>query len=151
MASPRRNTARTAAEPERFDICDELAVDEGEPLPARMLGVEFEIRRSYTGEEAARYHGLTAANRIREAIDLITGGSGDEIWEKIKPLPSAPAARLLNKIISLSGLDEGKLQPLSPPLSERMAGAVLSQAVADGSASTSGEPSENSPGETAAG
>lgn len=58
---------------------------------------------------------------------------------------------LLNKVIALSGLSEGELRPLSPPSSERMAGAVLSQAVDDGLRSISEQRSESSPGVTAAG
>ncbi|WP_064257113.1 hypothetical protein [Rhodococcus sp. HS-D2] len=139
------------AEPavERFDILAELAVDGGEPQPIVLFGVEADVRRTFTGEEAATFHGHLAKNHVREAIDVITDGAGEALWEATKHLPPEVVARLLNKVIALSGLSEGELRPLSPPLSARMAGAVRSQAYADGMASISDKPSATSTGETA--
>ena len=156
-ANTRKSTPRKAPvvvpEPavERFDILEELAIDGGEPLPITIRGVDTEVRRSYTGEEAATFHALIAANKVIDAIDLITGGAGRVIWDAVDMLPPAIVAKLLNKVISMSGLSEGELRPLSPPSSERMAGAVLSQAVDDGLRSISEQRSEPSRGETAAG
>ncbi|NCL75689.1 hypothetical protein [Rhodococcus sp. YH1] len=154
--TPKKNAHReapvSAPEPavERFDILTELAIDGGAPQPITLRGVDAEVRCTYTGDEAARFHALVAKNELRDALDLITDGKGQQIWDAVADLPSTIVARLLNKVISLSGLSEGELRPLSPPSSERMAGAVLSQAVADGLASTSAERSENSTGATAA-
>lgn len=139
------------AEPvvDRFDILEELAVEGGEPQPIVLFGVEADVRRTFTGEEAATFHGHLAKNRIREAIDVITDGAGQALWDAVVHLPPDVVARLLNKVIALSGLSEGELQPLSPPSSARMAGAVRSQAYADGMASISDKPSATSTGETA--
>ncbi|WP_418346167.1 hypothetical protein [Rhodococcus pyridinivorans] len=134
---------------ERFDIVEELAVDGGEPQPIVLFGVEADVRRKFTGAEAAVFHGHLAQNRVREALDVITDGAGQALWDATKHLTPEPVARLLNKVIALSGLNEGELRPLSPPLSARMAGAVRSQAYADGMASISDKHSENSTGETA--
>lgn len=134
---------------ERFDILEELAVEGGEPQPIVLFGVEADVRRTFTGEEAATFHGHLAKDRIREAIDVITDGAGQALWDAVVHLQPHVVARLLNKVIALSGLSEGELRPLSPPSSARMAGAVLSQAYADGMASISDKPSETSTGETA--
>ncbi|MCK8671007.1 hypothetical protein M1M07_07730 [Rhodococcus sp. HM1] len=146
--------APAAPEPDdvdRFDILEALAITGGEPQPITLLGVEADVRRTFTGEEAAVFHGHLAANRLREAIDVITDGSGQAIWDAVAHLPADIVAKLINKVIALSGLSEGELRPLSPPSSARMAGAVRSQAYADGMASISEQRSANSTGETAAG
>jgi len=142
-------TATTEPAVERFDILEELAVNGGEPQPIALFGVEADVRRTFTGQEAATFHGHLAKDRIREAIDVITDGAGQALWDAVAHLSPDVVARLLNKVIALSGLSEGELRPLSPPSSARMAGAVLSQAYADGMASISDKPSETSTGETA--
>lgn len=155
--TPSKTTARRKApavvpEPavERFDILDELAFDGGAPVPITLRGVDADVRCSYTGEEAARFHALMAKNKIVDALDLITDGAGQALWDAVVDLPPQIVARLLNRVIQQSGLSEGELRPLSPPSAERMAGAVLSQAFDAGMASTSEKPSAPSPGGTAA-
>lgn len=151
--SSRAKAAPQPVEPavERFDLLEELAVNGGESQPIVLFGVEADVRRTFTGEEAATFHAHVARNEVREALDVITDGAGEALWEATAHLPSEVVARLLNKVIALSGLSEGELRPLSPPLSARMAGAVRSQAYADGMASISDKHSENSTGETADG
>lgn len=153
--TPRKSTPRTApaqkSEPavERFNILDVLANDGGEPQPITLFGVDADVRRSYTGEEAAKFHAYIATNELIKALDLITDGSGQAIWDAVMgaKLDATRTATILNKVISLSELSEGELVPLSPPSAARMAGAVLTQALDAGSTGTSAKLSEPSTGE----
>ncbi|NCL74263.1 hypothetical protein [Rhodococcus sp. YH1] len=136
---------------ERFDILDVLAHDGGEPKPITLFGVEADVRRKFTGEEAAKFHAYLATSQVVAALDLITDGAGQALWDAVMAakLNAKITAELLNKVISLSELSEGELVPLSPPSAARMAGAVLSQALGAGSTETSEKSSEPSRGETA--
>lgn len=153
MEAPKRPKPQSVPDPaeERFNVLDILNHDGGAPVPITLLGVDADVRRRFDGEEAVKFHAYIAQNQVIDALNLITDGSGQALWDAIMDakVSARITADLLNKIISLSELSEGELVPLSPPSAARMAGAVLKQALAGGSTETSETPSEPSTGETA--
>lgn len=148
-----RQAPATQSEPavERFNVLDVLAQDGGEPTPITLFGVDADVRRNFTGEEAVKFYAHMSNNELIDALNVITDGAGQALWDAVMnaKLNTKITADLLNKVISMSGLSEGEIVPLSPPSAARMAGAVLSQALADGSTGTSEKSSEVTTGETA--
>ncbi|WP_146165191.1 hypothetical protein [Nocardia elegans] len=100
--------------PERIGILDELGVDGGDPQPIALLGVECDVRRRFTGDEAAMFYHLLLNDKIDEALTLITSATdGPALWEKIRVLSPDHAARALNRITAISGIyPEG--EPFAP-------------------------------------
>ncbi|MBY4237773.1 hypothetical protein HQO43_12615 [Rhodococcus fascians] len=107
---------------ERFNIADILAVGTEKPYPITLFGVDAEVRRTFTGEEAVKFFALAGEKDYGTMLDLITD-SGSALWEKIGGLNPTHASTVLNKIIELSGLFEGKLLAPLPAYSQGMAGA----------------------------
>lgn len=121
----RKTTPRAArsVEPavDRFDILAELALEGLPPLPVTLKGVDADIRRAFTGEEAVEFGILLSDNRFEELLELITD-NGSGLWEKIKTFSPEHAAVALNAIVSRTGLHEGKAVVPLPPSVARMAG-----------------------------
>lgn len=109
-----------------MNILDELAVDGGEPVPITLLGVDADIRRQFTGDEAATFFQHTSENKLEEMLSVVAGEDGPALWEKIQALSPEHAAKALNRITNLSGLHEGKLfAPVPWSASLNQAGGAL--------------------------
>ena len=108
---------------ERFDFGEILAVGTEDPLPSKLFGVEFDLRRRFSGEEAARFFALASAKDYKELLELIAGEPGAKLWETVGSLNPSYASKVLNGIISKSGLYEGELLAPLPAFSQGMAGA----------------------------
>lgn len=117
---------------DRFNLADVLAVGSEPPSPVTLFGVDAEIRRAYSGEEAAKFFALAGEKNYGEMLSLLTD-KGPELWEKVGKLNTSQAAAVLNKIIEISGLYEGKLLAPMPAFSQGVAGAQHTQ---DSSATT---------------
>ncbi|MCC3311531.1 hypothetical protein [Nocardia africana] len=117
-------TPAAPAAPERIDILDEFAVDGGEPVPIRLLGVDCDVRRQFTGAEAVKFYALAERVQIEELLSLITS-DGPGLWEQVGQLTPEHAAKALNRIINLSELHKGELLAPLPwsALSSPTAGA----------------------------
>lgn len=111
---------------ERFNVLDILAVGSEEPYPITLFGVDAEVRRTFTGEDAVKFFALAGEKDYETLLTLITN-KGSELWEKIGGLNATQAAAVLNKVIELSGLFEGKLLAPLPAYSQGMAGAQHTQ------------------------
>ncbi|EOM78097.1 hypothetical protein DW322_11295 [Rhodococcus rhodnii] len=130
MPTNPKKTAPRAARPktvepaeDRFDLLAELATDEQEPELVTLLGVDADIRRSYTGEEAVTFLALVERKDFPAALDLIAGAAGPALWEKIGAMASAHAAKVLNRLFVMSTLTEGELLAPLPTSFAGMAGA----------------------------
>ncbi len=112
-----------------MNILEELAVDGGDPVPITLLGVDADVRRRFTGDEAAMVHQLALTNEFEQMLSLITD-DGPGLWAKISPLSPEHAAKAMNRIVNLSGLHEGELLAPAPWLASptRTAGAPPSPA-----------------------
>ena len=111
---------------ERYNIADVLAVGSEPPLPVTLFGADFEIRRTYSGEEAAEFFKLTGSKNYLDMLNMVTD-KGAEVWGKIGGLNATQAAAALHKILELSGLFEGKLLAPLPAYTQGMAGAQHTQ------------------------
>lgn len=142
--TPRKTTSSRkappkAAEPvvepqvDRFDLLSVLETDEQEPEPITFMGVDADIRRTFSGEEAVKFLSLIDAKDFEGVLTLIAGDTGPALWKKVGQLPSAPAAKVMNKLINMSTLHEGELIAPLPAFFAGMAGARPSQ---DSSSST---------------
>lgn len=120
-AAPASDPAPPAAE--RIDILEILRTEDLEPVPITFRGVDTEIRRSYTGEEAVEFLALVGDRKFPEVLDLIAPGSGIALWEKIGPLAPEHAAKILNRFFELSTLHEGELLAPLPASFTKVAGA----------------------------
>ena len=112
-------------EDDAFDLASVLEVDGGPPKPIKLLGVRGNVLRTYTGEQAIAFSSIVAAQEFGTMLELITD-VGVELWAKIGPMEPRRAADLLNKIVELSGLHEGKLLAFSLPSTTEQAGTPLS-------------------------
>lgn len=102
--------------PARLDLAAHLKVNGGAPTPVTLLGVDAEIRRVYTGEEALAFGTLAAERLYAEIFDLILGpDNGPKLWELITKMAIHNATDIINTIVSESGLFEGKLVAPLPP------------------------------------
>lgn len=110
--APARRAARPArpAAPavDRVDILDEFGTADEPPVPITLLGVDAEVRRSYTGAEAVAMYRLAADTQFEDLLTLLTS-DGPGLWAKIGTLIPEHAAKALNRIIKISGLHEGEL------------------------------------------
>ena len=115
-----------------FDLASVLEVDGGAPKPIKLLGVRGHVLRTYTGEQAIAFSSIVAAQEFGVMLELITD-VGEDLWAKIGPMEPRRAAELLNKIVEMSGLHEGKLLAFSLPSEPGTVGTPLSP---DSAAST---------------
>ncbi|MBF5002218.1 hypothetical protein IRT45_34440 [Nocardia sp. BSTN01] len=117
-ASTSRRQARPAtpaapAAPERIGILDELGVDGGDPQPIALLGVECDVRRRFTGDEAATFLHYLIGDKFEEALTLLTT-DGPALWAKIRELDPAHAAVAMNRITKIAGIYDAEGEPFAP-------------------------------------
>ncbi|MCU1640915.1 MAG: hypothetical protein JWN03_1190 [Nocardia sp.] len=140
-AAPRRRPARptTSVAPavpasDRVDILDDLGTSAEPPVPITLLGVEADVRRSFSGAEAVKFYQLISTTELEAMLSLITS-DGPGLWAKISEFTPAHATTALNRIINLSGLHSGEL--LAPlPLSGYMVPTAGAQPSPDATAGT---------------
>ncbi|MGW4119890.1 hypothetical protein [Nocardia sp. NPDC004711] len=114
-AQPTTSAVPAAAAVDRVDVLAELATGDQPPVPITLLGVDADVRRSFTGGEAVQFYQLVAEMEFEAMLSLITS-DGPALWAKIAGLTPAHATTALNRIINLSELHSGEL--LAPlPLS----------------------------------
>ncbi|MEU1432128.1 hypothetical protein ABZ412_34180 [Nocardia sp. NPDC005746] len=139
-AAPRRPArSRTSAAPaapgvDRVDVLAELGTGDQPPVPITLLGVDADVRRTFTGAEAVTFYRLIGENEFEAMLSLITS-DGPGLWAEIAALTPAHAATALNRIINISGLHSGEL--LAPlPLSGYIAPTAGAQPSPESSAGT---------------
>ncbi|RVW03009.1 hypothetical protein [Rhodococcus xishaensis] len=138
-AAPRKAASRTAhpapdapaggpaatpeAEANRFDLLSVLDTESLEPIQATFRGIDVDIRRSFTGEEAVRFMAHVAATRLDAALEIIVGEVASELLQALAELSVTHCSALLNKVFEMSGLTEGEIVAPLPASYTGMAGA----------------------------
>lgn len=110
MTGQPRKTVAKVKESERIDLAAVLGLDGGDPLPVTLGGVDAEIRRRYSGDEAVLFGTYAAENKFPEIFALVfEGDRGPKVWDQVSKMSTAHASEIINTIINHTGLFEGKL------------------------------------------
>jgi len=125
---PGQPRKKIVKEVDRIDLTDLLGITGGDSVPVTFNGVDADIRTSYSGEEAVLFGHYAAGNLFGAMFDLVVdGGNGSALWDKISELNPAHASKVINAIVSHTGLFEGELVAPLPASVSGMAGASVSQ------------------------
>jgi hypothetical protein len=140
MPGTPRKTVKKVAPPSdspvegAFDLLSVLGTEDLPPQPVTLLGVDAEIRRSYTPEEDLAFGAYLRRFEIKELLVLMAGDEGGAaLYEKFDELTTEQGIKVVNHLAKISTLVEGKVMGLSPTSTRRMVGAPQSS----GSAATS--------------
>ncbi|WP_072689268.1 hypothetical protein [Rhodococcus marinonascens] len=136
-AAPRKSAPRTAqpapaapagdpspeVESDRFDLLSALDTENLESIQATFRGIDIDIRRTFTGEEAVRFMAHVAATRFDSALEIIVGDVAPELLRAFTELTVTHCSAMLNKVFETSGLAEGEIVAPLPASYGGMAGA----------------------------
>lgn len=85
----------------RLDLGDLIAEKLLKPKPATLLGVDFEIRRSFTPAEVLAYH--AEPDEVAK-MRLVIGDAADAVVAVLEPLPLEHKVRVWNRILRIAGV-----------------------------------------------
>lgn len=130
-AAPRRTPppkqtvpeVESIADPDAFDLLDALGTDEQPPVPVRLLGVNAEVRRTYSAAEDLKFTELLRQRRVKEALAILVGDDAEALSAKIDELSIEQGVKVVNRLAKISTLFEGEALALSPTSVQRMVGA----------------------------
>lgn len=107
-----------------FDLLDALGTEEQGPVPVTLLGVNADVRRTYSAEEDLQFTEYLRQHRVKEALALLVGDDAEALSAKIDELSIEQGVKVVNRLAKISTLVEGEALALLPTSAQRMVGAL---------------------------
>ncbi|MCJ0906227.1 hypothetical protein [Rhodococcus sp. ARC_M6] len=113
-----------------FDLLSVLDTEDLPPVRAKLVDVNVDIRRSYSGTEAIQFSELLRTDQIELAMQLIAGKEGGAaIAKHLGTFTIEQAMKIVNKLANMSNLISGETFALLPASARGMDGAQSPQGV----------------------
>lgn len=105
MANHKDDRPAEATTPPVFDLGAALGVDVGAPVDATFAGMDFQIRRSFTGAEVLQVSQAAMAGKGALLAEIVTTGCDPvALSEAIEKNLTDVAGRLWGQILSTAGI-----------------------------------------------